>query len=211
MLMLRGKSLTMKKINSAVTLVELILSTLIVAMVVAGVFAAEYALRRINESGAQDIKTSLKARAVAESVRATVKTLQGDLSQGDNACYTGIVHHPDISQTLCFRYDMNSTAGTCTDDTWKCYTQIGVDVYSCIRTTASWPTLPTACGASDTWVGQLASDQFTSGAVPSHVAKSATGEYYFQMTFIGRDDPSLAKSMTNPETRITIRESAPGF
>ena len=208
----------MKENSRAVTLVELIISSLIVSMVVAGVFSAEYALRRMNETGAKDATLNIQAQSVAESVRATVRTLHGDISAASNGFY---FNQP--TKTFCFRHDVLSagqyTPENYADDDWTCYTQIGVKVYSCERSPAS------ACPNTAFLVGELVSDQFTNAVIlalgPGITTNSATGEYYFQMTFVGRLDPSAgaavaAGSLTagtedNPQTVIKIRENAPGF
>ena len=213
----------MKIKKSAVTIAELIISTLIVSMVVVGVFSADYALRRMGESGARDVTVNIQTRSVAESVRDSVRKVLGALVQPLTSDETGI----DIStatKTICFRHDVQDGTGQFTpannaDDNWTCYTQIGTVVHRCEQLVAA------ACVAADPSVGSLVSDQFTHATIlalgPVVTSNPVTGEYFFEMTFVGRQDPSAGAAFTagslssgtdtNPQTVIKIRENAAGF
>ncbi len=205
----------MKNISRAFTLVELILAAVIVSIVVAGVFSAEYALRRMNESGAKDVNVNIQVKSIAEAVRGTMRTLHGDLT---GACSNhGIYANDSSDNTVCFRHDFGSTPGVYTDDKWTCYTLVGTSMYTCEKDSA------TPCSNANTFVGQLVGDEFTNAAIPDPTVTcdSTTGEYYFEMTFVGRQEPSANAAVTagsltsgtetNPQVVIKIRENAPGF
>ena len=208
----------MKRIRSGVTLVELIISAMIVSMVIAGVFSAEYALRRISESGATNVVTNINVKAVAEAVRASARRLHGDPTT-DTGFYFS-------AHTLCFRHEDVSggfiTPEKYSDDVNTCYTLIGTDMHTCEHAPD-----PSPCVISDTVVGQLVSDQFDGASIPlpDVVADPVTGEFYFEMTLVGRKDPAagvacspcgIGATLTggtadNPQVVINIRENAAGF
>jgi hypothetical protein len=188
-------------------------------MVVIGVFSADYALRRINETGSQDVSLNIQAKVVAESVRVRARALHGDPLDTGFYRDTG-------TQTFCFRHDDVSggviTPNNYTDDMHSCYTQIGTTVYLCEKAAAA------ACLNTDLRVGQLVSDQFTKAAIPlPAVTVTAAGDYYFEMTLVGRLDPSAgaacspaactagatltAGTAANPQVVIKIQENAAGF
>ncbi len=216
----------MKKTSQALTLVELIVSTVIVSMVVAGVFSAQYALRRMSEAGGRDVASNIQVKAVAESVRMAARSLHGD--PGNKGFYFSAA-----TKTFCLRHDTGSpaTPWDYTNDNWTCYTQIGAKVYTCeFPSTTVCPAsgvcidpipavVDMVCPAT-TFVGQLATDQFTNAVIPAPevMANAAAGVYYFEMTFVGRQDPTAATvSLTskgtddNPQTVVKIRENAAGF
>jgi hypothetical protein len=202
----------MKKKISAVTLVELIIASLIVSMVVAGVFSAEYALRRTSETGSEDTRTGIQTKALAAIVRSSIRAVHGYIGN------TGISTNLG-TKTMCFRHDIAVLPGpqyspdNYNDDSWTCYTQIVTNVYRCERT-------PNAgvCTNADTLVGALASDQFTNGIItalgPTITTNVATGELSFKMTLVGRKDPTGATANlgkgtdTNPQSVVNIFESA---
>lgn len=209
----------MKRISSAITLVELIIATLIVSMVIAGVFSADYALRRTNENASGDAQTSIQTKSLAEAVRAAVKTAHGELMTPNHPISINIA-----GRTLCFRQDIvvgtMFTPSIYSDDNWTCFTQVGTNVYRCNTGTA-----PGTCTSAGLLVGALVADQFTNGTVlalgPTYVSNAATGECVFGMTFVGRRDPSANAAITagaltmgtdaNPQTVVRVWENCGGF
>jgi hypothetical protein len=207
----------MKRRIPAVTLVELIISTLIVSMVVAGVFASEYALRRMSEKGAGDVQINIQVKTIAELIRSTVKIVHGDPSD------IGI--DVDIAnKTLCFRHDVDTgsgfTPGDYTDDDWTCYTQIGTDVYLC-ELGAEAP-----CTNADMLIGSLVSDQFGGHALmaPTVTNDTVNQVFSFSMTLVGRRDPSVGAdilvgipdtltsgTVDNPQAVINVWENIGEF
>jgi hypothetical protein len=202
---------------SAVTLVELIIATLIVSMVIAGVFSAEYALRRTNENGSGDTQTAIQTKSLADAVRSAVKALHGD--SGNHGIT--ILLPVNTQKTICFRHDIvvgaDFTPADYTDDSHTCFTQIGTTVYRCERLPAA------ACSNADLLVGMLVADQFTNAIITAQgpmVVVVDTGLYAFRMLFVGRRDPAANAAVTagsltsgtdaNPQTMVRVFETA-GF
>jgi len=198
---------------SAVTLVELIVSTLIVSMVVAGVFSAESPLRRTNENGAGDVQTIVQTKALADGVRAALKNLHGDPANHGITILDPI----GTNKTICFRHDNSITPNLYTDDNHTCFTQIGTNVYRCEQLP------PSACANTDLLVGALVADQFTNAIITAQGPRVIldSGLYNFEMTFVGRRDPTANAAIdpgnilgngdeANPQAVVRVFETA-GF
>lgn len=206
--------------SKAVTLAELIITTLIVSFVLGGVFAADLALRRMDKNASSDTRIMLQVRALAEVIRSSARRVHGDLE--DTGFY---ISKPD--KTFCFRYDVGvgtpvqATPEIYTDDNWDCYTQINTDFYRCFFSTQ--PASPSKCTATDgSFVGGAVTDQFANAAItlPAVIA-TAAGDFYFQMTLVNRLDLAdsadvVAEKLTtgtvaNPQVVLQIKENAAGF
>ena len=186
----------------AVTLVELITSTLLIAIILAGVFSADFALRRMDKNISVDAQVYAQTRAVAENIRMAIRKNHGDLQN------TGITIDAPAS-ILCIRYDVKAsgdfTPHLYTDDNYSCFQQRSstFDLYRCDDLS---PSGALNCSAGGVYVGALVS--FTAGETKD----SITGAYYIDIAVTGRKDPSTAASATdNPEAVVTIRENAGGF
>ena len=197
----------MKK-SSAVTLVELIIATLIVSMVVIGVFSAEYALHRTSEMSGGDAQTAVQTKSLAGAVRSSVKMVHGD------AVNTGITINL-LTKTICFRHDIlvagSYTPANYADDSHTCYTQIGTNVYSCERVPN-----PAVCTNADTLLGALVTDQF-SNAVIQPTSSVTAGLCTFKMILVGQKTPvaaviaggvPTAGTDVNPQTAVKVFENA---
>jgi hypothetical protein len=200
----------MKIKTSAVTLVELIIATLLVSMVVAGVLSAEYGLRRISENGAGDVQTAIQTKSLADAVRTAIKNLH--ISPVDHGITILI-----STRTICFQHDIEVsgvfTPADYNDDSHTCFTQIGTSVYRCERSPAA------SCGNTDLLVGALVADQFTRAMLRPSLSK-ALGVWIFRMVFVGRRNPAEGAAITggaltsgtnaNPQTVVNVFEKA-GF
>ena len=190
-------------------------------MVIAGVFAAEYALRRSSERGTDDTRTGIQTKSLAEGVRAAVKNLHGALAIPPD---TGISINLG-GKSLCFRHDIavmpgpQFTPDNYNDDSWTCFTQIGTNVYRCEKAPAAG-----LCTNADLLIGTLVSDQYTNATIlalgPTPITNLVTGECSFKMTLVSRQDPTAGAAVTagnltagtdaNPQTAVKIYEHA-GF
>ncbi len=216
----------MKKNTQALTLTELIIASVLVSMVIAGVVNTDFAIRRIDKNTNQDSQLSLATTNMAELIRYDVRRTHGYIDNALNSAKTGI--NVDIpNHTVCFRYDIQ-VAGQYTpknyaDDNWSCYTQPAGNtaVYQCLFNGGAG-----TCTAADTFVGRLVSDEFSNATIlalpsPQVVANRATGVFYFDMTLVNRADPSagahvLAGSLTkgildNPQFSVRIQENIGDF
>ena len=209
----------MRKRPLGITLAELIIATMLMSFVLAGVFAADLAVRRIDKMSAINSLVYLQTSALAEAVRSDIKQVHGYIDNGLDSTKTGVFI--DIpNQTFCFRQDGNpESPANFSDDTWACYTQIpaGTNVYRCIAAT------PAACASTDTFYGQLVSDQFTNAVIPppSVTANQSTGVIYFSMLFVGRKVPSAGADVNagllkvgtvdNPQVTYYLKENVGSY
>ncbi len=200
----------------ALTLTELIISTIIVSLVVGGVFSAEFAMRSTSKQLTDDIQVYLMTQALADYIRQSVRRTHGDLTTGNSGMSVNAG-----TQTICFRMDVevsgSYTPNIYTDDNWHCFTLIGTNVYACDTGTSAG-----TCAAGS-FAGTLVSDEFTSPAIPAPqvTANSATGDLYFDITLVSRKDPSVGASVSgsnlasgsaaNPQTVVQFRQRPSGF
>lgn len=202
--------MSMWRRSKAVTIAELIITTMIVTIIMAGVFGADLALRRMDKQVSGDTQVTLQTMALAEAIRSSVRSVHGDLAGDGN----GI----DINagtNSICFRFDVSNTPNDFLDDEWDCYTQIGTKFYRCVKNPSDGPG---ACASTDKFVGSAVSDQFTNAATPITIyTDSTTGTYLFEMTLVNRLDPTAGAAVNpkgtldNPQVIINIKESPAGF
>jgi hypothetical protein len=210
---------TLPFLSRAVTLMELIATSIIVSFVMLGVFGADLALRRMDKGFSQDARVALQTKALAETIGASARKAHG--TPYFNAVNRAISINTTAS-TLCFRQDVlvdgQYTPAIYNDDVWDCYTQIDTDVYRCSSQVSTG-----VCDAADEFAGALVKDEFTNPAipVPSVTADQETGEYSFTMTLVGRLVPSAgaavdageltAGTVDNPQVIVHIKENLAGF
>ncbi|MBF0484980.1 MAG: prepilin-type N-terminal cleavage/methylation domain-containing protein [Candidatus Omnitrophica bacterium] len=195
-----------------ITLLELLVSLVVVGVVMAGVTAADHAFRRFDRENTHDSTLYIRAMALAEMIRVDASLAVGW------ATSPGVQIDTTANNFLCFRQDNNqdgvidNNPGTVAPyigvrDSWKCYSKPGaaaanVNVYKCSRTI---PAGAGACTAADQYVGKMAWNVFATAPNPPTFAGNQ-----FIFTVIDRDDPTLAKSISNPEVKITINVNPVG-
>ena len=209
----------MKHSSSGVTLTELVVASVIMSMMLAAIWATDYALRLKNKEVSSDAQIFIQTRALAEKIRMSVRSVHG--SPQDTGMNVNIG-----TKTLCFRQDLMIsgayTPGDYTDDRWVCYTQVagggGTNVYSC-----TFDGSPGQCTASGTFEGTVVADAFTNAAIPDPAvtADADAGKLYFEMTVVSRKTPSAGAAVTggvltsgttdNPQAYVALRENVGGF
>ncbi len=208
----------------AMTLTELLIAVIMAVLMMLGIAAADFAMRRMDRSVSGDAQLYMRTLAMAEEIRQSARLATGDI--GDH----GIVITPD---TMCFRIDRRSpsTSDKYSDDTWRCYTKIATNMYTCDQTSADPDVAiaPVACAATDRWVGSVVSDVYTCGAATADVHGNApcylpllledNGQYFFEFQIVSRITPSAGASLvtagnefsnkdaTNPQVVISFRVS----
>ena len=210
----------MRSFSSAITLAELIVASIIVTFMMAAIFSVDYGLRKSGNNVSSEALINIQAQYLVNKIRRSVRSLHGTPSD------TGVnIYLNNTNSSLCFRHDVQ-VAGAFTpdiysDDNWTCFSKPGnlnqTAIYSCELMAVG------TCTAGDTFEGYVVKDMFTDANIadPVLVASAATGEYYFQMTVVGRRTPSAGVNVSagvltsgttdNPQVRITFRENAGGY
>ncbi len=210
----------MKVSSSAVTMAELIVASIIVTFMMAAIFSVDYGLRKSGSNVSSEALINIQAQYLVNKIRMSVRSLHGSPSN------TGVnIYLNNTNSSLCFRHDVQVsgafTPEIYTDDNWTCFSKPGdldqTAVYSCELTAVG------TCTTGGTFEGYVVKDMFTHANIadPVLVADGATGEYYFQMTVVGRKTPSAGAAVSagaltagttdNPQVSITFRENAGGY
>jgi type II secretory pathway pseudopilin PulG len=206
----------------AMTLTELLIALIMAVLMMLGIAAADFAMRRMDRTVSGDAQLYMRTLAMAEDIRQSAR-----LATGDNEDQ-GIVVTGD---TMCFRVDLNppGTPDSYADDASRCYTRIGTNMYACTHTPAGSPFAAVACAVTDRWVGSVVSDVYTCGAgtpkvpcfYPVLFEDPVNSQYFFEFQIVSRTDPSVGanvidvagvktfsnKDATNPQVVISSRIS----
>ncbi|MBF0620025.1 MAG: prepilin-type N-terminal cleavage/methylation domain-containing protein [Candidatus Omnitrophica bacterium] len=189
-----------------VTLVELLISMLIVSIMIGGIFAANHAIQSIDKS--QTYRSTLFIQT-----QVTLDTIRNDAAHAvgtANDVGVCINNTADDTNYFCFRREGSPR-------TWACYTRYKnasgnrVNLGRCTFASGgvSCGTDPTACPncgqasclqfGAYTYVGTMTEDVFTSPQNPPNFTSLG-----FSMKVINREDPAAAKSPTNPEVILEV-------
>jgi len=209
------------------TLTELLVAVIMAVLMMLGIAAADFAMRRMDRSVSGDAQLYMRTLAMAEEIRQSARLATGDKED------PGVIV---TANTMCFRIDLNlvSTSDDYGDDTWRCYTKSDTvanktDMHACDRSFASGPGDCVAANPRYRWVGSVVSNVYTCGAATADVHGNApcyrpvlfenNGQYFFEFQLVSRTTPSAGASLvtagnafsnkdaTNPQVVISFRVS----
>jgi hypothetical protein len=203
------------------TLTELLIALIMAILMMLGIAAADFAMRRMDRTVSGDAQLYMRTLAMGEEIRQAARLATGDSSSFGICPSTNLDCNTTTENTMCFRVDTANTSDNYNDDTWRCYTKVplsggasGTEIYAC--TSAA----PVDCAATDRWVGSVVNDVFTCAGVcypPRLTADTATGQYFFEFQLVSRMVPTAGadivagafnkKDATNPQVVVSFRVS----
>ncbi len=194
-----------EKNESAVTLLELILSSILVGVVILGVVSIDFAIRRNQQTTSRSSILAMQTSAVMLRI-----TKEASLAIGYES-NPGIAVNADPSIKLCIRKEDNtpSTPGDYTDDTWFCfqYNAAAYNMIGCTVNEADAKGSLNPCNSAsavidnsvqDTMSGKMANASFNWVA-------SAT-DFYIGVSLTARHNPAAPRNpITNPQFILNTR------
>ncbi len=179
-------------LTRAITLTELLISTIIIGIIMMGVVSSDSAVRKNAQNQNASTLLTLHTRALVNVIINNASLMSGYKNdQGYSPTVNGFCVRQDININT---KAPNNTPTDYSDDQWACYTAIAFNLRGCFKAA------PDSCLSSDTLVGALVS--------VAQVFDSATD--VFSVTVVNRADPSQIKSISNPEVTVSAQVSPPG-
>ena len=180
---------------------ELLIATMVVGIIMLGVASSDFAVRKMAQGQGLRTVLDLNTRVLIEHTAKNVSMATGDKN---NIGFSSSAGGTDLNVTagavpannyFCIREDMdnagnpNPLPGTPTDysdDHWRCYSDVGNVLYTCLKNA------PADCTAADTSLGSIYN--FTA------VFSVATGT--LSISILNRTDPTKAVDISsNPQVR----------
>lgn len=176
----------------AMTLTELLISTIIIGIIMIGVVSSDSAVRKNAQNQNASTLLTLNTRAIVNAIINNAFLICG---------YKNDQGYSPTANGFCFRQDVdiitrapNITPTDYSDDQWMCYTVLASNLRSCAKAA------PGSCLSSDTLVGAVVS------VTPAFDATANV----FSVTIVNRADPGSPKSISNPEVTVSAQTSPPG-
>ena len=200
----------MRRLNNplGLSLVELLITTSIVGMIMAGIVSIDYALRTNERQQTRTSLVALRTSAAMFDITTEASQAIGDVSTQCIRVAPGIT--TDNTNYICI-YQSPTPTGT-GDDNWVCYTRRGTNLHKCQFTVSTTPN-PTNCtgAATDRIVGTVTTDVYNAPDTPFVWNDRTTASFYFQITLKNRFDPTTAtyaaavaqEHLTNPKIKLT--------
>ncbi len=161
------KYLSSKK---ALSLTELVVSSILVSVVMLGVVSFTYAIKQIQDSTSRSAILSAQTATAMSYIRKDAESAVGDLggtellNDANRTIGNGV---READGTICFRHDTLRTPYNYSDDTWDCYNLTGTDntdtkLYRCANVPAAKVPYSGSCsgaGGSSTFLLNLTNRQ----------------------------------------------------
>jgi type II secretory pathway pseudopilin PulG len=128
--------------KSSFTLLELLVTSVLVGIVIVGAVAVDYAIRKSRQSADRASVTRGAVQQAMLRMHRDAAKVVGDESAKDTATpwtSRGIFANAiGPFRTICFREDVSGTPGIFSDDNWNCYEHRSTDnhISRCVRTNA---------------------------------------------------------------------------
>ena len=196
------------KEKKAITLAELITSTLILGIIMLGVASIDYALRQTHKGASQNTLIAMRTSAIMLHI-----TKNAELATGDRNDPGIVVQNPDPATTtnIWIRKENPSSPSpnpsSYADDIWVSYTY---DTASHNLRSCTVPNNVTACTTSDEILGTIADLK----AVMMNDDTLGIQYYHLRITITNRFDPVAGKDIfNNPEYTLsaTINPSVSSY
>jgi len=122
-----GKIKQIRFSQSALTLSELVVSSVIITVIMVGAVSVDFASRRIQKTAFQESQVSMRSSAaMIELMRAASNAIGDPFDPGIYYDETG------YRCAICFRYDADSQPGDYSGDLWNCFLAgSNNDLWSC--------------------------------------------------------------------------------
>jgi len=215
-----------KKINrrnvqsprAAMTLTELLVASIIVGLIIVGVFSVDHAMRSSREIATKTAQAQMQLSAAILRINQAAMKTTGHLSSTASWEEEGIFvsHINNVGDTICFRYDADDIPENYDGDHWRCFQQ------DLLSTSSHW---------QEIWTCDIAVDPYSMPCATTDAANLILPRFHYNLTdyfTIQRDTnsrieyveielrtrPFPAKSvnpMTNPEISLTTRIRPPGL
>ncbi len=176
----------------AMTLTELLISTIIIGIIMIGVVSSDSAVRKNAQNQNASTLLTLHTRVLVNTIISDASLMSG---------YKNDQGYSPTANGFCFRQDINintkapnNTPMDYSDDQWMCYTVLAFNLRSCAKAAVG------SCLSSDTLVGAVVSVTPAFDAVAN----------VFSVTIVNRADPSQPKSISNPEVTVSAQASPSG-
>ena len=171
-----------------ITLVELVISMVIITMISGGIFTALYAVQKMDSDATHRAALSMRVQAVAQHIRNNALRMHGDKTTPGWASLNASVV-VDGDNYFCFRQGVSATPRDYSNDKWACYSMLKpggtrTELYFCANLAAA-----TKCLATDQWLGSLALNTFNDAASPTTTARAPTfnlAQGLFSVTIVSR-------------------------
>jgi prepilin-type N-terminal cleavage/methylation domain-containing protein len=189
------------------SLVELLITTSIVGMIMAGIVSVDYAVRTSERQQSRTALVGLRTSAAMTDITKEASQAIGDAT---TQCIRIGNITTDNSNYICI-YQSATPTGVA-DDFWICYTRRGTDLHKCEFDVPTTPN-PTNCtgAGTDRIISTVTTDTFDAPNTPFVFNDRTTSSFYFQITLTNRFDPTTAtyaaavaqEHLTNPKTKLT--------
>ena len=113
--------LFIRKFSRGVTLIELIVATLIAAIVLASLASVDFSIRMMSRDLAPRSMLSVEATAILNNIARTAQTATGDAVQDPKPPTFEGIYIGAAGKWLSIRQDRNGTPGNYIDDRWAMY------------------------------------------------------------------------------------------
>lgn len=125
------------KQKKALSLTELLVSSVLIGIVMVGVAAFSLATKQTRDSTSRATVLSIQTAAALNFITADAMR-----AVGDNANRGVVTGTQGTERSICFRHDVNDPTSYA-DDTWQCYFSNATLLYRCTAPTAGVPPAPT--------------------------------------------------------------------
>ncbi len=190
------------------TLVELLITTSIVAMIMLGMVSIDYALRSNEQQQTRTSLVSLRTSSMMFDVTNEAAQAFGDVA---TRCVQINNILTDNSNYICFYKDANGNANynAASDgngDRWACFSRQSTDLHKCTFRANQGPNhCQSGLKLTDRVVGTVTADVFEAPDTPFIQNSRGNLDLYFQVTLKNRYDPTNPSAAT-AEYRDTLAQ-----
>ncbi len=192
-------------LTRAITLTELLISTIIIGIIMIGVVSSDYAVRKNSQNQNAGTLLTLNTRVLVNAIINNASLMSGYKNDQGYSSTT--------ANSFCIRQDYNYSVSPpvpnnspvdYSDDYWACYTFSSNSLYTCIKPPGAISA--SSCSAGDQGYKSLGG---TVG-IPSSSFGFDVASDVFSVIIVNRADPSQPKSISNPEVTVSAQTSPSG-
>lgn len=180
--------------NKALTLTELLISTVIIGIIMSGIITFSTSARKMQSASSKTRYTDIKLAAAMTALKKDASLATGDSTSA------GILTNSGAFETICFRQDASSTPGDYSDDIWSCWMSSTSDILRrCYDPVTLPPTSVAECtaAASNRPYFALTNTNFFT------VNNDGDGKLdNITLELVAHDASTAANSLTNPDVTL---------
>ena len=186
--------------RSGLTLTELVIASILVGIVMVGIFSVDFALRGSRAAASDDSLLAMKTWATMEHISKNAKLAVGNIVNPGVAAASG-------NNYLCFRQDTATTPDDYSDDIWRCYSRFSNNIHTCTKTAAAGAS---SCNSTDDVIGTYALKDSCSAdceLFTYNLVQDATlHKFYLDISLTNRLRPGTPSDpMDNPNYTLQTR------